>query len=169
MTLTNDPVGRVNSNLLERSAAARIHASTRGVNLTHISPTFAKPRHTDQVVSLAAHATAGTQPARPPVSLSPTLPHTHTTDFVFKWTTAAATHNLDVIRHYGGISVRLSTRNRFQRSRRGRNSDPFTCWSLFCLATPNGRRSRSGLPTARNSLSPTFSTPITATLARGKS
>jgi hypothetical protein len=29
-------------------------------------------------------------------------PRTHTTEFVFAWTTAAATHNLAVIRRYGG-------------------------------------------------------------------
>jgi hypothetical protein len=37
LMLTNEPIGRVNSYLFEGAAAARMHASTSGSNLTHIS------------------------------------------------------------------------------------------------------------------------------------
>ncbi len=59
LTLTNKPVGRVNSYLFEWAAAARMHASTSGSNSTHISltqldpaATLAKPCHKAKLLEI---------------------------------------------------------------------------------------------------------------------
>ena len=67
-TPTDEPVARVDGFLLERSAAARMHASTRGSLSTHVShprpahATLAKPpRHIASLGPPAVFAPAGTQ------------------------------------------------------------------------------------------------------------
>ncbi len=75
-TPTNESVARVHSNLLERSAAARLHVSTRGLSSTHalqaqLDPaTLVTTRHFERRGSLDAHAIAGALIVRPQGALS---------------------------------------------------------------------------------------------------
>ena len=69
---TNKPVLRTNSNLLEHSAAARLHASTRGSTSPHVLQALLEPAITRPFAplgSLDAHAIAGAQTVRPQAAL----------------------------------------------------------------------------------------------------
>ena len=78
-TPTNEPVGWVHNTLLDRSAAARLHATTHGNPSPRSSqappaPTTITTRSVGQTASLNAHALARSQNPRPQATLSVTSP-----------------------------------------------------------------------------------------------
>jgi hypothetical protein len=78
-TPTNEPVGWVLNTLLDRSAAARLHATTRGNPSPHSSqappaPTTVTTRSVGLTDSLNAHALARSQNPHPQAALSVTSP-----------------------------------------------------------------------------------------------